>query len=283
MKQKRVLVAVMAAVLLGAVVGLGAKPASADPLTALITQGILGTIPAPADNPMLDATGNVVLDANGNPVSDPNENFHQVKPFVFDPAHTLLVESGWMDGIGCPTNAFTFDGSTTTPFTDTACPTGDSKDKKNEGLLLVKTGPTTNFAAAGAQLKKVKGITLSELGYDIRKSGGNTTSPLGSHCGAGAPRFNVVTQDGTTHFLGCNSPTATTQTPASTGWIRLRWTTTGLAAAFPPIGPTDVVQRIDIIFDEGQDASGGPDMFGAAIIDNIDVNGMLVGHGPDED
>jgi hypothetical protein len=41
----------------------------------------------------------------------------------------------------------------------------------------------------------------------------------------------------------------------------------------------DVVQRIVIVFDEGQDASGGPDQFGAAILDNIDVNGVLVGHG----
>jgi hypothetical protein len=38
-----------------------------------------------------------------------------------------------------------------------------------------------------------------------------------------------------------------------------------------------LVRRILIIFDEGQDA--GPDFFGAAILDNIDVNGALVGHG----
>ncbi len=43
--------------------------------------------------------------------------------------------------------------------------------------------------------------------------------------------------------------------------------------------PRDVVTRIVIVFDEGQDPSGGPDQFGAAILDNIDVNGTLVGHG----
>ena len=43
---------------------------------------------------------------------------------------------------------------------------------------------------------------------------------------------------------------------------------------------TDVVSRIQIVFDEGQDVSGGPDQFGAAILDNIDVNGGLVGQGP---
>ena len=163
-------------------------------------------------------------------------------------------------------------------FTDDACPTGDLNDQRNQGLLLVKTGPTANFAAATAELINVKGITLTELGYDIRKLG-LSTDPLGSHCGAGAPRFDVVTSDGVVHFLGCGSPPPTSQQPSATGWIRLRWNLAGLAAAFPPILPSDTVKRIVIIFDEGQDPSGGPDQFGGAILDNIDVNGTLVGHG----
>jgi hypothetical protein len=44
-----------------------------------------------------------------------------------------------------------------------------------------------------------------------------------------------------------------------------------------PCPITGTVTRIEIVFDEGQDT--GPDFFGAAILDNIDVNGMLVGHG----
>jgi hypothetical protein len=80
------------------------------------------------------------------------------------------------------------------------------------------------------------------------------------------------------HFVGCNSPVPA-QVPTASGWIRLRWTAAELAAAFPPILPTDVVTRIVIVFDEGQDPSGAPDQFGGAILDNIDVNGMLVGHG----
>lgn len=123
-----------------------------------------------------------------------------------------------------------------------------------------------------------KNVTLTELGYDIRKSGGNGGSPLGSHCGAGAPRFNILTQDGTLHFLGSNSPPGSVSA-ASAGWVRLRWGATELMGAFPPITATDVVSRIQIVFDEGQDASGGPDQFGAAFLDNIDVNGTLVGHG----
>jgi hypothetical protein len=193
-------------------------------------------------------------------------NFRDVKPQEFDPGRTHLVQAAWLEGIGCPTGS----------FTDTACSTGDPDDQRNEGLLLVKTGPTSTVAAALAELSNVRGITLTELGYDIRKAA-LSTDPRGSHCGAGAPRFNVETSDGVTHFLGCNSPPAATQVASATGWIRLRWGAAQLAAAFPPILPTDVVRRIVIAFDEGQDTA--PDFFGAAILDNIDVNGTLVGHG----
>jgi hypothetical protein len=50
-----------------------------------------------------------------------------------------------------------------------------------------------------------------------------------------------------------------------------------LAAAFPPILPTDTVKSITIIFDEGQDVA--PDNFGLAVLDNIDINGTLIGQG----
>jgi len=124
----------------------------------------------------------------------------------------------------------------------------------------------------------VKGITLSELGWDLRKPVSSVDS-RGSHCGAGAPRWNIVTEDGTLHFLGCNSPPAAIQAVGN-GWIRMRWNAAALAFAFPSISPTDVVSRIQIVFDEGQDPSGGPDQFGAAVLDNVDVNGALVGQGP---
>ena len=247
------------------------------PVNLALIHALLAGLPAPSDDPMLDANGQPVLDAFGQPVSDPNESFHKVIPRIFDPGHTFLVQSTWLDGIGCPTDARTFDGTTTTPLpADPACTTGDPRDSHNEGLLLVKTGPTTNFAAGTAELKKVRGQHVTELGYDIRKSTAPAT-PNGSHCGAGAPRFDVITSDGVDHFVGCNSPPAMVQS-ASNAWLRLRWGATELAAAFPPIAPTDTVSRIVIIFDEGSDT--GPDFFGAAVIDNVDFNGAIVGRGP---
>jgi hypothetical protein len=216
-----------------------------------------------------------------DPLSDPPGQFKVVKPSEFDPAKTSLVQGAWLNGIGCPTNAFyapydpiTNSAGAPIAFSDAACLTGDPNDQRNMGLLLVKTGPTNNFASAVAELTNVKGMTVTEVGYDIRKQL-TATSPYGSHCGAGAPRFDIVTQDNVVHFIGCNSPPGT-PAGASTGWVRLRWDT---AAAFPPVGATDTVKRIVIVFDEGTDASGAPDTFGAAILDNIDVNGTLVGHG----
>jgi len=212
-------------------------------------------------------------------------NFRQVKAGEFDPAHTFLVQAQWLTGVGCPTNAKTFDGTTTGTYTDPACPTGDSGDKRNEGLLLAKTGPTTNFASAGADLRNVRGMALTELGYDLRKPR-STADASGSHCGAGAPRFDIQLEDGTSFFLGCNSPAPTTQT-AGVGWLRRRWGGTAPLMAFTPAGVlTNItgktVKSIEIVFDEGQDTA--PDNFGLAVLDNIDVNGQLVGsHGDRSD
>jgi hypothetical protein len=200
----------------------------------------------------------------------------KVVPFEFDPFKTYLVRARWLRGTGCPTGATVNNGSMATSFTDAACMSGDPKDGKNEGLLLVKTGPTPNYASAGAEVKGVNGITLTELGYDIR---------TGSHCGGGAPRFNVVTTDGTLHFLACNSPPAVVDA-GSPGWKRLRWTAdllTGCVPAFPAI--CSPVKSISIVFDEGQDTPSagppGPETgSGLAVLDNIDVNGKLVGQGP---
>lgn len=220
-----------------------------------------------------------------------------VVPSAFDPAGTHLVATEWVRGIGCPSNASTssdgvhLDGH----YTDPACSSGDSSDTHVEGLLLAKTGPTSNYAAGQASLVGVAGKRLMELGYDIRKPGptnttggvptpGTFTDPRGSHCGAGAPRFDVVI-GGMDYFVGCSSTaTLPTMSPAGQGWERLRWGTAGTLLAQGPSGPTDIegmtVNSIDIIFDEGDDT--GPDNFGLAVLDNIDFNTTLVGRGPQQ-
>lgn len=203
------------------------------------------------------------------------DGFNQAKPFIFDPAKTHLVQGTWLDGIGCPTGAKVATYPATTPtgtFTAAGCLTGDSSDKTNQGLLLVKTGPGNNNASAGAVLTNVKGIMLTEIGYDLRKPGATQNDTRGSHCDNGAPRFNVTTSTDS-WFVGCNSPAPTVEASGD-GWMRLRWTT-GFDTSGQVTSFTGKVKSISIVFDDGQNI--GPDNFGVAILDNIDVNGTLVG------
>ncbi len=136
----------------------------------------------------------------------------------------------------------------------------------NQGLQLAKNGATTDCSAAGADIKGVKGITLTELGFDYRN---------GFHCGAGAPRFNVVTTDGLSFAGGCANGTHT-PIPGQPGWTRVRINPSDSSQMFPPIPPDATVLSIGIVFDEGTDAAGGPDSTGFATLDNIDINGTLV-------
>jgi len=195
-----------------------------------------------------------------NPPPGPEIN---AVPFEFDPGHLNVVAAEWKGGIGC-TSA------------DPCGVAGDTHDNFGVGLLLAKTGTTAQFASAGVTLTGTRGITLTELGYDLRKPIA-TADPRGSHCGAGAPRFNITTDDGVTHFVGCSSPPPTSQATVGLGWIRLRWLEP-LTTAFPPVLPGSTIVGISIVFDEGTDA--GPDNFGLAVLDNIDVNGQLIGTGP---
>lgn len=204
--------------------------------------------------------------------------FKSVKPSTYDPLHTYLAGSAWVAGIGCPTNSkVTYDGTNVSRYTDPACQTGGPGDTKNMGLLLAKTGPTGNYAAGQVVLRNVPS-TINELGYDIRKPGPDQTDPRGSHCGAGAPRFDLVDNTGADYFVGCNSP-APTSLSVGTGWLRLRWSP---VMAYPALGggPVSVssltIKQIAIVMDEGQD-NGGPDLSGLAVLDNIDVNGVFVG------
>lgn len=140
----------------------------------------------------------------------------------------------------------------------------------NHALFLQKNGPTADCSSAGATIEGVTGITLTEIGWDVRDDG---------HCGAGAPRFNVTTSDNVLHFIGCSSPPPVTSAPApgspdanGNTWTRKRYDP---ATAFPPILSGSTVKSIAIVFDEGTDT--GPDFTGKVFLDNIDINGTLIG------
>src|SRR2546425_12339731 len=100
--------------------------------------------------------------------------------FEFDPTKTNHVAAAWVKGLG----------------------EADASGPNNFAVLLSKSTETAAIASSGVVIIGAEGIVLnsstSVLGFDIRD---------GSHCGAGAPRFNVVTMDGITHFLGCQAAT----------------------------------------------------------------------------
>ena len=123
----------------------------------------------------------------------------------------------------------------------------------NHGLYLAKDGPTPTNAAAVVVIDGVQGIKLTELGYDVKDGG---------HCSGGAPRFNVSASDGF-HFVGACTNGTLSGSPAP-GWTTFRFSD---AQAFPPIDPNATINSIAIVFDEE----------GSVVIDNIDVNGTLMG------
>lgn len=163
------------------------------------------------------------------------------KPWTYDPGNTGIVSAAWVTHQGMPDSG----GS-------------------DHALYLAKMGPTATNAAGGASIDGVKGIHLTEIGWDVRGDG---------HCGAGAPRFNVATTDNVTHFIGCISPAPITTVAVvdneGRAWSRLRYDP---ATAFPPIASTATVKSIDIVFDEGTNDGNG-----FVYIDNIDINGNVMG------
>ena len=183
------------------------------------------------------------------------------------PAGSNIVTSAWLRGMGLPDN-----GGANTSAADLA--TNPNKRDRHTGLLMSKNGPTPDCSSAEARIEGWKrGAVLSELGFDYRNGG---------HCGAGAPRFNITTTDGFVYFVGCAAGVHEPAPQDPLEWTRVRF----LAAdVFPqdPKNPPFVfgatrVDRIDIVYDEGTDAPSGEDPkgVGLAVLDNIDVNGVLI-------
>jgi hypothetical protein len=209
-------------------------------------------------------------------------HFRAARPAEYDPAHSELVNAAWVNGAGCPSNAtISTDGTSSTPYPAANCAGGDTGDQHNEGLLFVKSGPTANYAEPYVELKDLTGATLSEVGYDLRKPGANTGDSRGSQCSAEAPMFQFDMSDGHTYYVACSSPPPASQTAVGIGWLRLRWGAGGHVSGYQdgatlmPI-PGTVVNAY-IVFQDGQD--GAPSNSGLSVIDNIDVNGSIVGHG----
>jgi hypothetical protein len=137
----------------------------------------------------------------------------------------------------------------------------NTSDPQNRGLVLAKSASAPADTLAGALIQNVTGMNLTELGYYFR---------AGIPCSADAPQFVVVTTDKVTHTVGgCTSNTTAPPSSAPTGWIHL---TFDPGKATPAIGSQ--VQSISLMLGKGSTSTGS-----IAVIDNIEINGVLVGKG----
>jgi hypothetical protein len=166
----------------------------------------------------------------------------QVIPFTYDPGNVCNESATWISG--------GVDGA------------GDA------ALRLTKPCPTATEASAGADI-----VTSLEGGDVSALTELNFAYQNGGHCGAGAPRFNVVVA-GQTYFLGCSSGT---HTALNDNWTLVEFTATDFATAGIPT--TGTLEDIAIVFDEGTDTPVGGTIgtAGTVVIDNFSVNGVTVG------
>lgn len=178
------------------------------------------------------------------------------------PAGSRIVTAAWLTGMGLPDNGG-LNSSTGDP--------ADNPDKNDprKGLLLSKNGPTLDCSSAGAVITGVKRITATplKLGFDYRNGG---------HCGANAPRFNVLVKGSsdTLYVFGCAGATTSLGAPQDpTEWTRVRFQTS------LPAGSK--IKSIAIVYDEGTDTPSwqDPNGVGLAVLDNICVDGKLVAPG----
>jgi hypothetical protein len=181
----------------------------------------------------------------GHAAADPTL---KAKPVLYDPGELGIASAAWVTQQGLPD-------------------AGGSQ----HALYLAKQGDTSEITAGIVVIDGVEGLTLTELGFDVRDDG---------HCGAGAPRFNVRISTGDLFFFGCFYGT---HTPLAGGWTQVRF---GNGDAFHQFGTVAwpgfgnaIVTSIAIVFDEGTDTPAGGTIVtpGAVYLDNIDVNGILIG------
>lgn len=177
----------------------------------------------------------VLLAAPGAALSDSSDNpdFDFSRTFEFDPDKTGCPEAQWVNGEG----------------------RADSQGNSNFGLVLEKDCATSVVASAGAVANSIRGSSATVLGLDLKDD---------SPCGGGAPRFNLVTEQGTFHFVGGCANGLEDATPLGDGWTRYRFQLTDPTDAFPVVPPGSTIEQLVIIVDET----------GEYHLDNIRVNNL---------
>jgi hypothetical protein len=146
-------------------------------------------------------------------------DFNFSRTFEFDPDRTGCPEAQWVNGAG----------------------RADSKGGSSFGLVLEKNCALEVNASAGAVAGGIRGESATLLGFDLKDS---------SPCGAGAPRFNLLTEQGTFHFVGGCANGLEDATPLGDGWTRYRFQLNDPTDAFPVVPAGATIESLVIIVDE---------------------------------
>jgi hypothetical protein len=142
----------------------------------------------------------------------------------------------------------------------------DTAGNKNQALYFQKMTSTTTVAAGVAVFQGIEGMPVSALtGLEFWIATGD-----GSHCGAGAPRFDLRVKPtvgpSTTYFFGCAAmvPDPVVMTAPSGRIYEKRTVAAPALAAAQALGGT--ITGLEIVFDEGDDVGTG-----FAYLDNISI------------
>ena len=159
---------------------------------------------------------------------------------------TSFTLSPW--AFACGHTTFANPATATDTPDENGCPANDTAGTATSGfaagkLTLTKAGPTSDDLSAGATVGGL--VKVSAASFDVT-----------GHCGAGAPRLNVVTADNKIHFFGCAANN-------HDGHVVIDFSAAGDGAGNGGVMPTDTVKSIDFVFDEE----------GTATLSNISFTG----------
>jgi len=117
-------------------------------------------------------------------------------------------------------------------------------------------------ASASARIDRVDGVVLTSLGFDHK---------LGTLCGGGAPRWDVEMTDGSVYGIPCNEGThaAIVGHPS---WERITFSCADPSAAAPLSGPPGCAFGKTLTYAEVL-----VDIEGRTVLDNLDLNGCVMG------
>lgn len=171
-----------------------------------------------------------------------------------------ILAGGYAQAAGFRTFLFAFPGHDIAWHAREGLP--DNAGQSNHALHMARTDPAAT-GSAGAVIAGAEGITLSELGFDYKN---------GEHCTATAPRFLVRTEpNGDRYRFGCAGGMHTPAPADMLNWTRVRFTDIDavlVEGTTPWPGFNNVtVRSLVVVFDE----------LGVVHLDNLDVNGILIG------